>query len=82
MRAAVLALALAGCVTTNAIVKVKEPSIPVLAITVAADLLVTGLVSWQVDSFTTGASIATTVSVTAVDVAVGCILGACKPLNP
>jgi len=85
MRAVVLVLALGlagGCVTGNQIVKLREPSVPTLVVTTALDLLVIGLVSSQVDGFTTGAIIASTLAGTAADVAVGCILGACAPLRP
>lgn len=78
-----VALAFGGCVTGNAIIKVKPPSVPVLVVTTVADLLVVGgVTAFAIDGFTGGAVAASTLAITAVDVAVGCLFGACKPLNP
>ena len=86
---AVLTLALvtslavnAGCVTTNALANVRQPSLPVLIGTTIADLVVVGLLSSQVENFSVGATVAASLAITAADVAVGCILGACAPLRP
>ncbi|MCX5746990.1 MAG: hypothetical protein NT062_31355 [Proteobacteria bacterium] len=46
------------------------------------DLVVVGLLSSQVENFSIGATVAASLAITAADVAVGCILGACAPLRP
>ena len=71
-----------GCVTTAALARPNRVSLPVLIGGAVADLLVVSLVSSQAQDFSTGASIATGLAVTAVDVGAGCILGACKALRP
>jgi hypothetical protein len=83
-RAAALAtvLALSGCATGAAIWKRDDRvSLPLLVGAVAADLVVTGVIASQIEDFTLGASIGTAFAVTAVDVAVGCLFGACRPLR-
>lgn len=83
MHRALLALALAGCVTTAGIVKRDERvGLPLLGGAVAADLVVSSLSASQVQGYSTGASLATGLAVTAVDVAIGCLLGACSALRP
>ena len=69
-----IALALSGCVTGAGIWKRDQVSLPMLVGAVAADLVVTTVIASQVEDFTIPA-------VTAVDVAVGCLIGACHSLR-
>jgi hypothetical protein len=84
--AVVAALAVAmlgsGCITGAAIAKPNNVKLPVLIGAVAADLLVVILIASQLDSFSSEGAVFTGVAVTGADIAVGCILGACKSLNP
>jgi hypothetical protein len=82
-RAAVLAmtLAMSGCVTGAGVWKRNEVTLPMLIGGVAADLVVTTVIAYQVQDFTIGASLGTAAAVTAVDVAVGCLIGACHSLR-
>jgi len=82
MSRALLALALSGCVTTAGIARRDQVTLPLLVGAVAADLVVTSLVASQVQDLSTAGSIATGLAVTAVDVAGGCLLGACAVLRP
>lgn len=70
-----------GCVTGLGVWKREQVTMPMLGGAVAADLVVSGLVASQVEDFTTAATIGTAFAVTAVDVAIGCILGACSQLR-
>ena len=80
---ALLALALAGCVTTAGVVKRDDGvELPLLGGAVAADLVVSSLSASQIEGYSTGASIATALAITAVDVAIGCLIGACAALRP
>jgi hypothetical protein len=81
MKQAVLLVALAGCVTTAAIVRPDRVSLPLLLGAAAADLVVTAIVSSQLESFSATGAIATGLAVTGIDVGVGCILGACSSLK-
>jgi hypothetical protein len=74
-------LGLSGCVTGAGIWKRDQVSLPMLAGAVAADLVVTAVVASQVQDFTVGASLGTAAAVTAVDVAVGCLIGSCHSLR-
>jgi hypothetical protein len=76
-----LALALAGCVTTEGIVKQEQTPLVWLAAGTAGDLVVIGAIAKEGEGLTTGASIATALAFTAVDVFVGCLLGACSSLK-
>jgi hypothetical protein len=79
----VLGVALPGCVTTAGVVKRDDGvGLPLLGGAVAADLVVTSLSASQIQGYSTGASLATGLALTAVDVAVGCLLGACSALRP
>ncbi|HEU4731640.1 MAG TPA: hypothetical protein VFT22_27280 [Kofleriaceae bacterium] len=82
---AVLAgLPLTGCVTAAGIVQHapdQEVSLPVLLGATAADLVVTSAAASQIESYSPGASIATGLALTAVDVAIGCLIGACRSLR-
>jgi hypothetical protein len=76
-----IALALSGCVTGAGVWKRDNVSLPVLIGGVAADLVVTSVVASQIEDFTIGAALGTAAAVTAVDVAVGCLIGACHSLR-
>lgn len=76
-----MTLALAGCVTGAGIWKRNEVGLPMLIGAVAADLVVTTAIASQVQDFTIGASLGTAAAVTAVDVVVGCLIGACHSLR-
>jgi hypothetical protein len=85
-RAAALALTLAltaqaGCVTGAWVWKRDNVSLPLLGGAVAADLVVTTVIASQVQDFTVGASLGTAAAVTAADLVVGCLLGACHSLR-
>ena len=83
MNRALLALALSGCVTTAGIVRRDEGvGLPLLGGAVAADLAVSSLSASQVQGYSAGASLATGLAITAVDVAIGCLIGACSALRP
>lgn len=82
MKSALLVLVLGGCVTTAGLVRKDQVTLPLLAGAVAADLLVSSLLFAQSDSLSTGGAIASGVAFTAVDLGVGCILGACAVLRP
>jgi len=78
-----LALALSGCVTTAGVVRRDEGvGLPLLGGAVAADLVVSSLSASQIQGYSTGASLATGLVITAVDVAIGCLIGACSALKP
>lgn len=82
MKAALLVLALGGCVTTAGIARRDQVTLPMLAGAVAADLVIGTIVLAQSDSLSTGGAIATGIALTAVDLGIGCILGACTVLRP
>ena len=81
MKLALLAFALSGCVTTAGIVTKQEVSLPLLIGATAADLVVTSAASSQIQGYSYGASLATGLALTAVDVAIGCLTGACSSLR-
>jgi hypothetical protein len=56
--------------------------LPLLGGAVAADLVVSSLSASQLQGYSTGASLATGLAITAVDVAIGCLIGACSALRP
>ncbi|HET7505481.1 MAG TPA: hypothetical protein VFK02_30885 [Kofleriaceae bacterium] len=79
---AVLAvLPVAGCVTTAGVVQHQEVSLPLLLGATAADLVVTSAGASQIESYSPGAAIATGLAFTALDVAIGCLTGACSSLR-
>jgi hypothetical protein len=79
----ILAVALSGCVTTAGIVKRGDGvGLPLLGGAVAADLVVSSLAASQIQGYSAGASLATGLVLTAADVAVGCLIGACAALRP
>ena len=77
----VIGLTSGGCVTGAGVWKRENVSLPLLGAAVAADLVVSGVVASQIEDFTTVGSIGTAFAVTAVDVTVGCFLGACSSLR-
>ena len=81
MKHALLALALSGCVTTAGFVKHQDVSVPVLVGATLADIVVTAAVASQIQDYSFEASLATSLAVTAVDVAVACLLGSCSALR-
>jgi hypothetical protein len=81
MKHALLALALAGCGTTAGIVKKQDVGVPLLIGAVVADLVVISAAASQAQDYSYGASLATGLAITAVDVAIGCLLGACSALR-
>ena len=86
MKRALLAYVLAGvcsgCVTTAALARPNRVSLPLLIGATVADLAVVSLIASQAQDYSTGASVATGLAVTVLDVGAGCILGACKALRP
>jgi fucose permease len=81
MKHALLALALSGCVTTAGIVKKQDVKLPLLIGAVVADAILISAAASQVQDYSLGASLATGLAITAVDVAVGCLIGACSSLR-
>ena len=79
--AACLAMATGGCVTGVGVWKREQTRMPMLIGAVVADIAVTSVIASQIQDFTIGATIGTTLAVTAVDLTVGCFLGACAPLH-
>jgi len=77
----VLAAALAGCVTAEGVVKKEETPLSWLVAGTAGDVVAVTLIAKEGDGLSTGASIATALAITAVDVFVGCLLGACSSLK-
>lgn len=75
------ALAASGCVTAEGIVKKEETPFTWLVAGTAGDLVAIGVIAKEGDDLSTGASIATALAVTALDVFVGCLLGACSSLK-
>jgi hypothetical protein len=71
-----------GCVTTVGIVKRHdEVSLPLLIGATAADLLVIGVIAKEAGGLSIGGAAATSAATTAVDVLVGCLIGACRSLR-
>jgi hypothetical protein len=77
------ALWLGSCVTATGVVQRDDRvGLPLLGGAVAADLVVSSLAASQIQSYSAGASLATGLTLTAVDVAIGCLIGACAALRP
>jgi Mg/Co/Ni transporter MgtE len=76
-----LASSATGCATGVGVWKREQTTMPLLVGAVVADIAVTSLIASQIQDFTVGATIGTTLAVTAVDVTIGCFLGACAPLR-
>lgn len=81
MKRALLIVALGGCVTSAGLVRRDRITLPILLGAVAADLVVGTIALTQTD-LSTPAAIASGIAFSAVDVGIGCILGACAPLRP
>jgi uncharacterized membrane protein AbrB (regulator of aidB expression) len=81
MKHALLVLALSGCVTTAGIAKKQDVSLPLLIGATVADLVVTSVAASQIQEYSYAGSLATGLAVTAVDVAIGCLVGACTSLR-
>jgi hypothetical protein len=82
MHRALLLLALSGCVTGATVWKRDDQvTLPILLGAVAADLVVTGAIASQIEDFTVAATVGTALAVTAADLGIGCLFGACKPLG-
>jgi uncharacterized membrane protein AbrB (regulator of aidB expression) len=82
MKVVLLALALSGCISGAGIVKKPEVTLPVLIGAAVADLVVTSIAASQIQEYSYAGSLATGTALTAVDVAVGCLIGACSSLRP
>jgi hypothetical protein len=72
---------LGGCVTTASIAKHQDVSLTLLIGATAADLVVTSAAASQIQSYSFGGSLATGLAFTALDVAIGCLTGACSSLR-
>jgi hypothetical protein len=70
-----------GCITTAGFVKHQDVSPPLLIGAAAADLIVTAAASSQIQDYSVAASLATGLVFTALDLAVGCLTGACSSLK-
>ena len=81
MRRALLLVALGGCVTSAGLIRKDQITLPVVLGAVAADLVIGSIVFAQAN-LSTAAAIASGIAFTAVDVGIGCIVGACAPLHP
>jgi hypothetical protein len=77
----VTAAALSGCVTTATLVKQRDVKLPLLIGAVVGDLVVTSIAASQIQDYSYGGSLATGFAITAVDFAVGCVLGGCSSLR-
>jgi uncharacterized membrane protein AbrB (regulator of aidB expression) len=81
MKHALIVLALSGCVTTAGIVKNQQVSLPLLIGATIADVVVFSVATSQIQEYSTSGSYATGLAITGVDVAVGCLTGACSSLR-
>jgi hypothetical protein len=81
MKRALLVVALGGCVTSAGLIRKDRITLPVVLGAIAADLVVGSIVFAQTD-LSTAAAIASGIAFTAVDLGIGCILGACAPFRP
>ena len=81
MKRALLLVALGGCVTGAGLIRKDKITLPILLGAAVTDLVVGSVVFAQGDLSTAGA-IASGIAFTAVDVGIGCIIGACAPLRP
>ena len=78
MKYAPLVLLLSGCVTVAGIAKKQDVKLPLLLGATAGDFIVTSAAASQIQEYSYLGSFATGLALTAVDVAVGCLLGACS----
>jgi hypothetical protein len=74
-------LALSGCVTTAGLVRPREVSVPLLIGALVADAVVVTVIAANGRDSTGGSAIATGLVVTAADLGVGCLVGACTALH-
>jgi len=81
MKHALLVVALSGCVTAAGVVKHQDVSLPLLIGAVAADVVVTSFAASQIQDYSYAGSLATGLALSAVDVAAGCLIGACSALR-
>lgn len=81
MHRVLVVIAFGGCVTTASVVRGDRVTLPVLVGAVAADLVVSSLAFRALDLSTSGA-IASGIAFSAVDLGIGCVLGACTVLRP
>ncbi len=81
MKRALVLVALAGCVTGAGLIRKDKVTVPILIGATAVDLLIGSIVFAQGELSTAGA-IASGIAFTAVDVGIGCIIGACAALRP
>lgn len=82
MKQRVLAMVVAagvsgGCVTTAGFVKKPEVPVAWLVGAAVADLVVASLAASQIQEYSYAGSLATGLAITGVDVAIGCLTGAC-----
>jgi hypothetical protein len=70
-----------GCVTGAGVVKHQDVSLPVLLGATAVDLVITSVAAGQIQEYSYGGSLATGLALTAVDVVIGCLTGACSALR-
>ena len=74
-------VATTGCVTTAGLVKKPAVSLQLLIGAAIADVVVLSLAASQIQDYSLGGSLATGLAITAADVAVGCLVGACSSLR-
>lgn len=71
----------AGCITTAGLARPRAVSVPLLVGAVVADFAVVSLGAAQLRDASTGSAIAAGLAVTAADLGVGCLVGACTALG-
>ncbi len=76
------AILLSGCVVGSTFVRPHAVPLSMLIGAVALDIAVTSVLAAEVRSLSFGATIATDLAVTGLDVGVGCLLDACSSLKP
>ncbi len=79
--AGALAVGGPGCVTVEGVVMREQTTLPWLVAGAAGDLVVVGVVGHEAANLSIAGAIATALALTAVDVFVGCLLGACSSLK-
>lgn len=83
MKQRVLAIVIAagmasgGCVTTAGLVKKPEVPVSWLIGAAVADVVVASIAASQIREYSYAGSLATGLAITGVDVAIGCLTGAC-----
>jgi len=72
-----------GCVTGTTLIRGRQRmNVPLIVGGIAADLVATAALSYQVQGFSAEASVATSLTVTVVDTGIACIAGGCSSLKP